>query len=161
VPTRRTKRSVRTLYRSLVGLLLLVAVAGCSSSAPIVTNEDADSQHFVDAIVPAIFTHWDVNALAAVADKTVYTPERLARARNHFAEWSERYGQFVAYHGSKGTTRILRTKDGETKGASYDADVTFTKKTVTVHVDAVKNNGKWLVESMSIQPLGHGNPAHH
>jgi hypothetical protein len=140
--------------------MLVVAVAGCSSGTPIVTNEDADSQHFVDTIIPAIFGHWDVNALAAVADKTVYTRERLARVREHFAEWSHRFGQLVAYHGAKGTTRILRTKDGETKGASYDADVTFEKSTVTVHVDAVKNNGKWLVEGMSLQPLGHSKPKH-
>jgi hypothetical protein len=140
--------------------VLAAAVAGCSSATPIVTNDDADSQHFMDTIIPAIYGHWDVNALASVADKSVYTPDRLARARKRFAEWSKSYGPMVTYHGAKGTTRILRTKDGETKGASYNADVTYKKATVTVHVDAAKNNGKWLIEGMSLQPLGHGNPTH-
>jgi hypothetical protein len=149
---------VRTLFRVLRGIALAAAVTACSSATPIVTNTDADSQHFMDAIIPAIYGHWDVNALATVADKSVYTPERLARARERFAGWSKSYGTLVAYHGAKGTTRILRTRDGETKAASYDADVTFKKATVTVHVDAAKNNGTWLVEGMSVQPLGHGNP---
>ena len=39
-------------------------------------------------------------------------------------------------------------------------EVTFKKATVTVHVDAAKNNGKWLVEGMSVQPAGHNNPTH-
>ena len=149
---------MRIFYRSLFGLVLAAVVAGCSNATPIVTNDDADSQHFMDTVIPAIYGHWDVNALATVADTSVYTPQRLARARERFAGWSKSFGPIVSYHGAKGTTRILRTKDGETKAASYDADVTFKKATVTVHVDASKNNGKWLVEGMSLQPLGHGNP---
>jgi hypothetical protein len=139
--------------------LLAAVVTGCSPT-PIVVNDDADSQHFMDTVIPSIYGHWDVKALAAVADKSVYTPERLTRARERFAGWSKSFGPMVTYHGAKGTTRILRTKDGETKAASYDADVTFKKATVTVHVDAAKNNGKWLIEGMSVQPSGHNNPTH-
>ena len=137
--------------------MLAAALVGCSAT-PVVTNDDSDSQHFMDTVIPAIYGHWDVNALTAVADKSVYTPERVARARQRFDEWSKKYGPMVTYHGAHGTTRILKTRDGETKAASYDADVTFQRATVTVHVDADKNNGKWLIEGMSVQPLGHGNP---
>jgi hypothetical protein len=150
---------VRTLYRALFGFLLAAVVVGCTPT-PIVVNDDADSQHFMDTAIPAIYGHWDVKALAAVADKSVYTPERLTRARERFAGWSQSFGPMVTYHGAKGTTRILRTKDGETKAASYDAEVTFKKATVTVHVDAAKNNGTWLVEGMSVQPAGHNKPTH-
>lgn len=151
---------MRIFCRFLFGLVLAAVVAGCSGATPIVTNDDADSQHFMDTVIPGICGHWDVNALAAVADKSVYTPEHLARSRQRFAEFSRSYGPMVTYHGAKGTTRILRTKDGETKAASYDAEVTFKKATVTVHIDATKNNGTWLIEGMSVQPLGHGNPTH-
>jgi hypothetical protein len=150
---------VRTLYRALFGFLLAAVVAGCSPT-PIVVNDDVDSQRFMDTAIPAIYGHWDVKALAAVADKSVYTPERLSRARERFAGWSVSYGPMVTYHSAKGITRILRTKDGETKAASYNAEVKFKKATVTVHVDAAKNNGKWLVEGMSVQPAGHNNPTH-
>jgi len=148
---------VRRLILTLTGLVLAVAVAGCSAE-PVVTNSDADSQHFVSTVIPAVYGHWNVNALATVADKSVYTPQRLAKANERFAAWSKSYGSMVGYSPPTGTTRILRTKDGETKAASYDSDVKFQHATVTVHVDAVKNNGKWLVEGMSLQPLGHNNP---
>ena len=132
-------------------------VAGCGNT-PLVTNDDVDSQHFVSTVIPAVYGHWSVNALEAVVDKSVYTPQRLAKARERFAGWSKSYGPMVSFTPPKGTTRILRTKDGETKAASYDSDVKFTHATVTIHVDAAKNNGKWLVEAMSVQPAGHNNP---
>jgi len=140
--------------------VLAASVAGCSAE-PIVTNSDSDSQHFIGTVIPAVYGHWNVNALATVADKAVYTPQRLAKANERFSAWSRSYGSMVSYSPPTGTTRILRTKDGETKAASYNSDVKFQHATATVHIDAVKNNGRWLVEGMTVQPLGRNNPPVH
>src|SRR5262249_32583500 len=142
---------------TLTGFVLAAAVAGCSSE-PVVTNSDADSQHFVSTLIPAVYGHWNVNALATVADKSVYTPQRLPKANERFAASSQTYRSTVFHSPPAGTTRILRSKEGETKDASDHSDVKSHPATVTVHADAVKNNGRWLVEGMSLQPLGHNNP---
>ena len=84
----------------------LSGIGGFSEATPIVVNDDVDSQRFMDTAIPAIYGHWDVKALAAVADKSVYTPERLSRARERFAGWSVSYGPMVTYHSAKGITRI-------------------------------------------------------
>ena len=140
---------------------MLAALLAACSTEPVVTNSDPDSQHFVGSVISTVYGHWNANALATIGDKSVYTPQRLAKANESFSAWSKSYGSMVGYSQPAGTTRILRTKDGETKAASYNSEVKFQHATITVHVDAVKNGGKWLVEGMSVQPLGHNNPASH
>jgi len=109
----------------------------------------------MDTVIPKIFTNWDANALAAVADPAVYTHERMQRVRTFFGELSKSLGPMVTYNKAKGVTVISGSGQDQVKSASYDADLVFKKGSATIHIDADKKHGKWLVENASVQPSHH------
>jgi hypothetical protein len=145
---------VRKLKALVLASLVAVMAAGCSSTVTTTTN-DSDAQGVVDTLIPAAFGHWDVNALVAVADPAVYTPERVLRARLFFRELSSRLGPMVSYNKAHGTTQISGSGADQIKKASYDAVVVYRKGTATVHIEAAKKQGRWLVEDASVQPSQH------
>jgi hypothetical protein len=145
---------VRQLNALVLVSLVAVMAAGCSSTVTTTTN-DPDAQSVVDSLIPAAFGHWNVNALVAVADPAVYTPARVQRARLFFSELSSKLGEMVAYNKAHGTTQISGSGADQIKKASYDAVVVFRKGTATVHIEAAKKQGRWLIEDASVQPSQH------
>lgn len=145
---------MRKLNALVLASLVAVMVTGCSSTVTTTTN-DPDAQGVMDTLIPAAFGHWDVNALVAVADPAVYTPERVQRARLFFGELSSKLGPMVAYNKAHGTTQISGSGADQIKKASYDAVVVFRKGTATIHIEAAKKQGRWLIEDASVQPSQH------
>jgi hypothetical protein len=144
---------VRTLTTILIAALLLM-LAGCGPRS-VTTANDPDSQAVMDALVTKIFGQWNADALASVADPSVYTKERMDRVRAFFHELSGSLGPMVSAGKAKGVTVITGTGQDQVKNASYEADVVFKKGTATIHIDAAKKQGKWLVENASVQPSHH------
>jgi hypothetical protein len=141
---------VRTLQALMLAALVLL-VAGCAATSTTVTN-DTDSQSVMDTLIPAVFGHWNIDALVKIADPSVYTPERVQRDRIFFGQLSDKLGPMVAYNKAHGTTEISGSGSDQVKKASYDALVVFKKGQAVIHVDAVKKNGHWSVENASVQP---------
>jgi hypothetical protein len=145
---------VRQLKALVLASLVAIMAAACSSTVTTTTN-DSDAQGVMDTLIPAAFGHWNINALVAVADPAVYTPERVQRARLFFGELSSKLGPMVAYNKAHGTTQISGSGADQIKKASYDAVVVFRKGTAAIHIEATKKRGQWLIEDASVQPSQH------
>lgn len=143
---------MRRLTALLFGLFTAAWLAGCSDVTQTTTPNDPDSQAFINQVIPAVFGHWSVDALVTVADKVVYTPQRVSTARERFRVLAKNLGPMTGFSDVKGTTQVLRTRDGETKHASYSSNVSFSKGSAVITLDADKSANKWLVENISIQP---------
>ena len=138
----------------VIGTLVLVGWFLTRSGArAISTTSDPDAQAFMDKNIPAIFAHWDVNALGRLGDPAVYDSARMQRARQNFTSLSQRLGPFVSYSGAHGKTDILSTSYGQVKHSSYDAELVYRNGALDVHVDADKANGRWVVHDASMQPV--------
>lgn len=133
----------------------LVVLAACSSTPTVKTANDPDAQSVMDTLIPDVFGHWNANALAAIADPTVYSKTRIERDRTFFHELSSTLGPMTSYSKATGTTEITGTGPDQTKRAVYDAKLTYAHGSADIHVIAVKKQGKWLVEDASVQPTRH------
>jgi len=164
-------KMVKRVYSltSMLALALVLAttlvnvLSGCSKpSSPATTitiSDDADSGHFMNSVIPTIFGTWDINALAASTDKSVYTVQRLNKDRERFLGLAKMLGPMRTHSLAHGTTRILSSPSGEVEYAAYSAQLSYAKGTATISVDAMKDHGVWEIVNASVLPLSSSAPA--
>ncbi len=134
--------------------MLGLALAGCSNVSVTTTQNDPETRAYMDQVIPAVFGHWSVQALAKYGDKSIYDSQRLARATKNFHDLSIKLGKMASYDQLNGTTQVVKVpENGENKAAAYDAVVHYQRGSAAVHVDAVKHKGAWSVVNASINPL--------
>jgi hypothetical protein len=106
----------------------------------------AESQAYVDDVIPKIVSSWDANALmerAAPELTSTASPEKFEKI---FRVLSDRLGPLERYEGSRGRAHVSVTpQTGRVTVASYVAEATFQKGKASIELNLVMRDQGWQI----------------
>jgi hypothetical protein len=148
----------------VVGAIALVVVAlvaaGLGYAAYRGGSLDAESKAYVDAAVPAIAAHWDREQLIARAAPELLKATNPAQLQVVFDTFAKA-GPLVQYDGAKGQSSMSYfTGTGSSITAVYIATAHCRDAIVTINLNLIKRDGKWMILGFHVDTSFAKNAAH-
>ncbi len=134
-------------------LALLVVVAAVVGVLAVAGNRlDRESKAFVDAAVPAIVAHWDIDEIQKRASPEFDADVNYDDLAQDLDELRQ-MGKLVEYKGSTGESNItISFQWGYEITADYTATADFESAQADIRISLIRHNGEWQILDIQVNP---------
>lgn len=130
----------------LLVLASVLAFCSCASNQPIQT-----SRAYMDALIPRIFTRWDIAALDSQVALGFYRASPRNELKREFAIGRRRLGALRSYKTNVLSEQFVFGTGGTYPDARYEFDAKFAKGQARLFFQIIGQNGRWKIKSFRIE----------
>lgn len=132
-------------------VISIVAVVGINSYND--HKRTVDTLDYVHQTLPKILNDWNYQYLEANASPVLIAMVKNTNLQGYFESSLQEYGAFKnCDNQSEQVPAIIAPSDKDII-ADYNVSCLFVKKTATIHLALVKDNGKWSINGINVSPL--------
>jgi hypothetical protein len=146
----------------VLGFMTLIAIAALGGFVGMMVYSgqhlDSESKAFADTALTAITGDWDEQALETRASPEllqVTNPEQLKSLFQNFSK----LGHMTSWPDTKGGSTMSVINWTSTITARYTAKAQFQNGTAALSIGLVKEDGRWMINSLNVRSIGSVTPA--
>ena len=134
-------------------LALIIVIAAVIGTLAVIGNRlDKESKAFVDAAIPAIAAHWDINEIQKRASPEFdgdVNYDDLAQDLDELRQM----GKLVEYKGSVGQSNITVSFQLSYEiTADYSASADFETASADIRISLIRHDGQWQILDIQVNP---------
>ncbi len=129
----------------LIAITLVIFIASSGSDL------DNDSRNYIDKVVPAICSEWNIDTLVYYSVPEMKEVSKKPGFDKLFLSFREKLGQMLEYEDSKGESNVKYiVGEGKTISAYYESKIKCMNDSATIKVTLLKRDNDWRIYNFKV-----------